>query len=308
MYLSIVIPVLNEESSLQPLYEELVEVLKHVTEDYELIFVDDGSSDQSSQIIEILHQNNHRIKLIQFRKNFGKSAALSAGFNEAEGKIVITLDADLQDDPHEIPHFMERLEKGYDLVSGWKVKRQDAKTRIIVSRIFNTVVPFLTGVKVHDLNCGFKCYRREVVKDLKLYGELHRFIPVLAVWKGFTVSEIPVQHRLRKFGKSKFGLERLFRGFLDFITVYFLTHYLKRPLHLFGGIGLTSLTVGAVISFYFAFQWVFGVPLHLRPILVLGWILILVGLQLLLMGLIGEMITHQNSGRRDAYEVKRKIG
>lgn len=307
MYLSIVIPVLNEELSLQPLYQELVKALKDVTDDYELIFVDDGSTDQSSQIIEIFHRNNHRVKLIQFRRNFGKSAALSAGFKEAEGAIVITLDADLQDDPHEIPHFLERLEKGHDLVSGWKAKRQDAKTRIIASRIFNTVVPFLTGVKIHDLNCGFKCYRREVVKDLKLYGELHRFIPVLAAWKGFKVSEIAVQHHPRKFGKSKFGLERLMRGFLDFITVYFLTHYLKRPLHLFGGIGLTALSVGGVISFYFAFQWIFGVPLRLRPVLVFGWVLILVGLQLLLMGLIGEMITHQNGDRRDVYEIKRRL-
>ena len=307
MYLSIIIPVLNEGLSLQPLYDELVKVLQEVTEDYELIFVDDGSTDQSPQLIEILHRNNPRIKLIQFRTNFGKSAALLAGFREAQGDIIFTLDADLQDDPHEIPHFLEMINKGYDLVSGWKVKRQDVWTRVLASKIFNFVVPLVTGVRIHDLNCGFKCYRSEVVKDLKLYGELHRFIPVLATWKGFKVSEIAVQHRLRRFGKSRFGRKRLLRGFFDFITVYFLTHYLKRPLHLFGGIGLIALTGGFVISSYFALEWIFGTPQHLRPIMVFGWVLIVIGIQLVLMGLIGEMISHANHDRRDIYEIKHKI-
>ena len=307
MYLSIVIPVLNEEPSLQPLYEEILKSLKTVTEEYELIFVDDGSSDQSSPFIEILNQNNARVKLVQFRRNFGKAAALRAGFREAQGEIIITMDADLQDDPQEIPRFIKKLNDGNDLVSGWKVRRKDHWTKVFLSRIFNFVVPFLTGVKIHDLNCGFKCYRREVASELKLYGELHRFIPVLAAWNGFKVAEISVQHHRRKFGKTKYGNNRLLRGFLDFITVYFLTHYLKRPLHLFGGVGFGCITTGFLISSYFVIQWVLGVPQHIRPMMVFGWIMIVIGIQLVLIGLIGEMIAHANSDRRGVYQIKRKI-
>jgi glycosyltransferase involved in cell wall biosynthesis len=307
MHLSIVIPVLNEELSLQPLHEELVKVLKDVTDEYELIFVDDGSTDQSSQVIELLHRNNHRVKLIQFRKNFGKSAALLAGFKKAMGDIVITMDADLQDDPKEIPRFLDALQKGYDLVSGWKHKRQDSLARRVPSRIFNRIVPFLTGVKLHDLNCGFKAYRAEVVKDLRIYGELHRYIPVLAAWKGFRMSEITVEHHRRPFGKSRYGIERFIRGVLDFITVYFLTRYLKRPLHLLGGIGISCLFVGFTVNVYFGVQWLLGLPLHLRPVMIFGWVMIILGVQFIMMGLIGEMIAHHNGNSQDIYEIKKQI-
>jgi glycosyltransferase involved in cell wall biosynthesis len=307
MYLSIVIPVFNEESSLPLLYEELIKILKSLADDYELIFVDDGSTDQSSRLIEIFHRNNPRIKLIQFRRNFGKSAALLAGFREAEGDIIITLDSDLQDDPKEIPRFLEAIKQGYDLVSGWKQKRQDSLARKIPSRIFNWVVPLLTGVELHDLNCGFKAYKAEVAKELRIYGELHRYIPVLAAWKGYRIGEIRVEHRRRPFGKSRYGFERLIRGLLDFVTVYFLTHYLKRPLHFFGGIGLVSFTIGLTVNAYFLIQWLFGVALHVRPVMIVGGILLIVGLQLLLMGLIGEMIAHADHDRRDIYDIKRKV-
>jgi glycosyltransferase involved in cell wall biosynthesis len=307
MYLSIVIPLLNEAAALQMLYDGLVATLKEVTGDYEIIFVDDGSTDHSSEIIEKFHQSDSRVKLIQFRKNFGKSAALLAGFREASGEILITIDADLQDDPKEIPKFLQSIEKGYDLVSGWKQKRQDSLSKTIPSKIFNWVVPLVTGVHLHDLNCGFKAYRSEVVKNLRIYGELHRFIPVLAAWRGFRVGEISVEHHPRRLGNSKFGMERYLRGFFDFITVYFLTHYLKRPLHLFGGFGLALLAAGVGISGYFLVQWFIGVPLHLRPIMVLGWVLIVLGVQLMLMGLIGEMITHTDRDRRGVYDIRRKI-
>ena len=307
MHLSVIIPVKNEEKSLYLLHEELSKVLKNISDDYEILFVDDGSTDQSPQTVENLHQSNPRVKLIQFRRNFGKSAALLAGFREASGDIIFTVDADLQDDVNEIPRFLEELDKGYDLISGWKVRRRDFWTRVLASRIFNAAVRFLTDVKLHDLNCGFKCYRKEVVKDLRIYGELHRFIPILAAWRGFKVGEISVEHHPRPFGKSKFGMERILRGFFDFITVYFLTHYLKRPLHLFGGVGLGLLAMGTVVSGYFAVQWLMGIPLHLRPIMVMGWVLIVLGVQLMLMGLIGEMITHTDRDRRGVYDIKRKI-
>ena len=306
-YISVVIPVLNEESALQPLYEELLQALKNVTEDFEFIFVDDGSIDHTSQIIDVLHRNNPRVKLIQFRRNFGKSAALSAGFKEASGKIVITIDGDLQDDPKEIPRFIKAIEEGYDLVSGWKHKRKDSLTRTLPSKIFNWVVPALTGVRLHDLNCGFKAYRLSVVKDLRIYGELHRYIPILAGWKGYRIGEIAVNHHPRRFGKSRYGAERFIRGLLDFVTVYFLTRYLKRPLHLFGGIGLVCLSFGFLINAYFGFQWIIGFPLHLRPIMIFGWVLLIMGLQFVLMGLIGEMIAHMDGNRKDVYEVKRKL-
>jgi glycosyltransferase involved in cell wall biosynthesis len=261
MDLSIVIPLLNEGLSIPLLHEELHKTLKPITEKYELIFIDDGSTDGSSDLIEILRKQDPHIKLIQFRRNFGKSAALSAGFREASGKVVITMDADLQDDPQEIPHLLDKLRTGDDVVSGWKFPRRDPLSKTFASKIFNKIVSIVTGVKLHDMNCGLKCYRQEVVRELQMYGEMHRFIPVLASWKGFKVGEIKVRHFPRRFGKSKFGFSRFLRGFFDFITVYFITKYLKRPLHFFGGIGMLCFGTGFVINFYFGMQWLLGLPI-----------------------------------------------
>jgi len=307
MDLSVVIPLLNEELSIPLLHEELHKALKPITEKYELIFIDDGSTDGSSDLIEILRSQDPHVKLIQFRRNFGKSAALSAGFKEASGKFIFTMDADLQDDPHEIAHFLEKLQAGYDLISGWKFPRHDSLSKTLSSKIFNKIVSVVTGVRLHDMNCGLKCYRQEVVKELRLYGEMHRFIPVLASWKGFKIGEIKVRHFPRRFGKSKFGFARFLRGFFDFITVYFITKYLKRPLHFFGGIGLLCFGTGFMINLYFGMQWLLGLPIRLRPLLTFSWILLIVGLQLVLMGLIGEMIAHGDRNRRDLYDIKKQL-
>jgi len=290
--ISVVIPVYDEAESLKALSSGIQTVLDSLQNNYELIFVDDGSRDGSMGKLEALHEKDGRIKVIQLRDNFGKSVALSVGFEHAQGEIIFTMDADLQDDPKEIPRFLKKLEKGYDLISGWKFKRMDPFGKTFPSRIFNRVVSLMTGIKLHDFNCGFKCYRREVVKNIRIYGELHRFVPVLARWKGFRVTEIKVDHHPRRFGVSKFGLERLPRGLLDLLTVLFLTRYLKRPLHLFGGVGLLCLLPGTGLSIYFLFQWLAGEPMHVRPLMVFGWVAIILGIQFISMGLLGEMLIH----------------
>ena len=241
-YLSIVIPLLNEEGSLQPLSEELKTVLETQQRPYEIIFVDDGSTDGSFATLQQLHEEDpEHIHVIQFRRNFGKTAALSAAFKRARGEIVVTMDADLQDDPREISKLVAKLEEGYDLVAAWRERRQDPRSKTFPSRVANTLVAWLTGLKLHDVNCGFKAYRGQVVRELKLYGDLHRFIPVLASWQGFRVAEVPVLHRPRRFGQSKYGWQRMVRSFFDFLVVLFLTHYLRRPLQLFGTLGYASL-------------------------------------------------------------------
>jgi len=290
--LSIVIPVYDESESIPELYSALKSSLTPLGETYEILFVDDGSRDGSIERIDKLHQTDSRVKGIQLRDNFGKSVALSVGFEHARGDIVFTLDADLQDDPKEIPRFLEKVKEGYDLVSGWKFKRMDPIGKTVPSRIFNRVVSLLTGIQLHDFNCGFKCYRREVVRNIRLYGELHRFVPVLARWKGFRVTEIKVEHHPRRHGVSKYGMERFTRGFLDLLTVLFLTRYLKRPLHLFGGIGLVCLLTGGILSGWFLLQWLSGVPMHVRPLMVFGWVAIILGIQFISMGLLGEMLIH----------------
>jgi len=290
--ISVVIPVYEEEESLEALFSEIRTVLDSLQNDYEVIFVNDGSKDGTMGKLETLHEMEARVKVIQLRDNFGKSVALSVGFENAQGDMIFTLDADLQDDPKEIPQFLQKLEEGYDLVSGWKFKRQDPVGKTLPSRIFNRVVSLMTGIKLHDFNCGFKCYRNEVVKNIRLYGELHRFVPVLARWKGFRVTEIKVNHHPRLHGVSKYGMERFTRGFLDLLTVLFLTRYLKRPLHLFGGIGLFCLIPGMLLSAWFILQWLVGFPMHVRPLMVFGWVAIILGIQFISMGLLGEMLIH----------------
>lgn len=306
--LSVVIPVYNEGESLNPLYNQLKSVLESLGKAYEIILVDDGSTDSSFSILKKLHGQDHNVKVIQLRRNFGKAAALSAGFTSAQGKIIITMDADLQDDPRGIPNFIKKLNEGYDLVSGWRFKRQDPFSRTFPSRLFNSLTTTLTGVKVHDFNCGFKAYRKELIESLDLYGELHRYIPALAHWKGFKVGETKVEHHPRAHGKSKYGLERLFRGLTDLFTVMYLTKYMKRPLHLFGAVGVLLLLLGFIINAYFVIlKFVLRQPIGGRPLLLLGILLMLIGFQIISTGLIGEMIVSTRDKGEKGYAVRKVL-
>lgn len=294
---SIVIPLFNEIKSCEELYRKLKDAMDPLVMKYEIIFIDDGSTDNSFEVLSKIFFEDVCVKVIKLRKNFGKAQALSAGFKESRGEIIVTLDADLQDVPSEIPNFLKKIEEGYDLVSGWKVDRKDSLTKTIPSKIFNKVTAFITGVKLHDFNCGFKAYRKEVVNNLELYGELHRYIPVLASRWGFEVGEIPVKHQPRLYGKSKYGFERYVRGFLDLLTVVLLTKYRGKPLHFFGLIGLIISLAGFVINFvlisrHFLFL-IYGVQvweLRDRPLLSLGVLLVIVGIQFISIGLLAEMI------------------
>lgn len=291
---SIVIPLYNEEESLRELTQKIVDVMAGMRTSYEIIFVDDGSTDGSFQVLKELHAKDRAVKVIRFRRNFGKSAALSVGFREARGKFVVTMDADLQDDPEEIPGLLQAMDDRYDLISGWKKKRHDPITKTIPSRFFNFVTRVMTGIPIHDFNCGLKAYRGEVVKELNVYGELHRYIPVLAHYAGYRVGEKVVQHHPRKYGHTKFGISRFFRGFLDLLTVLFTTRYIRRPLHLFGVWGMVSFLIGAAIDIYLSIEWALGTTsLSNRPLFLVGFLFIIIGIQFVSIGLLGEMITRQ---------------
>jgi glycosyltransferase involved in cell wall biosynthesis len=306
--LSVVIPLLDEEESINPLCSGLRDVLEGLRKEYEIVFIDDGSQDSSFDILKSLHEEDpQHIRVMQFRRNFGKTAALTAGFKQARGDVVITMDADLQDDPAEIPKLLAKLDKDYDLVAAWRHKRQDPLSKTLPSRIANLAVSALTGVKLHDLNCGFKAYRREVVQDLKLYGELHRFIPVMAHWRGYRVGEEKVVHRRRQYGRSKYGFERLGRSFLDFLMVLFLTYYLKRPMHFFGTIGVLLFLSGFGIGLYLTWLWVFQGGIGWRPILFVGILLIIVGVQMASIGLLGEMIRNFAYEAEEEYSIRRLL-
>jgi glycosyltransferase involved in cell wall biosynthesis len=292
--ISVVIPVYNEEESLDELHERLSLALSGLTSYYEIIFVDDGSTDGSAQVMERIWQNDSHVRLLHLRRNFGKATALATGFAETHGDIVITMDADLQDDPDELPRLVECLRQGYDVISGWKQQRCDPLSKTAPSRVFNWVVSRTTGLRMHDFNCGLKAYRQEVVKNLRLYGELHRFVPVLAHSQGYRVTELPVTHHPRQWGKSKYGIERLLRGFFDLMTVLFLTRYLHRPLHLFGAMGLLVLMAGLGINAYLSVLWLYGSAIGHRPLLSLGILLVVVGIQLISTGLIAELVIHLN--------------
>jgi glycosyltransferase involved in cell wall biosynthesis len=289
---SVIVPVLNERGSLAELYKRLTDVLETVYREYEIIFVDDGSSDGSIEVCRSFVESDSRVVLIELRRNFGKATALQAGFQAANGAIIITMDADLQDDPIEIPRFLQVLEEGVDLVSGWKKNRQDPLTKTLPSKLFNWVTSILTGIKLRDFNCGFKAYRREVVESLDLYGELHRYIPVLAYANGFRIGEIPVNHHPRYYGKSKYSFERFIRGAFDLLTVLFLGTFKRRPLHLFGLIGIALFGVGFAIDLYLSLLWITGTAwIGNRPLLIFGTLLIIVGVQNLIFGLLAEMVT-----------------
>ena len=295
--ISVVVPVHEEEHSVEPLYTELTEALAPLQTPWEVVFVDDGSTDRTFARLTQIHALHGNVRVVRLRRNFGKAAALAAGFAESEGDIVVTIDGDLQDDPHEIPRLLAKLDEGFDLVSGWKTHRRDRLSRRIPSRIFNAVAGRMSGLELHDMNCGLKAYRAEVVHGLRLYGELHRYIPVLAHYRGFRVAEIPVNHRPREHGKSRYGVERYIRGFLDLLTVTFVGRYRHRPLHLFGGFGLALLAVGFAVLAYLTVVKISGEAIGGRPLLTLGVLLVVVGMQFLSLGLLTELITSHNEER-----------
>jgi glycosyltransferase involved in cell wall biosynthesis len=300
--ISVVVPLLNEEHTLETLYAELAAALEQRADEFEVVFVDDGSSDGSLSVLTRLHEEHSNVVVIHLRRNFGKAAALQAGFLEARGDIVVTIDADLQDDPAEIPKLLAKLDEGFDLVSGWKAARNDPILRRLFSKVFNWATQFVSGVHVHDVNCGLKAYRAEVLQGMRLYGELHRFIPILAAYRGFRVAEIPVNHRARQYGTSRYGPERYLRGFFDLLSVTFMGRYRHRPLHLFGGVGVLMGAVGFVILTYLTVIWFWGQGIGQRPLLTLGVLLVVVGIQFISLGLLSELITSQHEERMDERE------
>ncbi len=313
--LSIVVPVYNEAESLRKLHEELDAVAAEHGYELDIIFVDDGSTDDSWETIESLSEKDDRIRGIRFRRNFGKAAALSAGFKEARGELVMTLDADLQDDPKEIPRFLAEMEGDVDVVSGWKKLRHDPIHKVLPSRIFNGLVSYMTGVKLHDHNCGFKCYRREIFDEVRLYGEMHRFVPVLAAARGWKVGEIVVEHRPREFGKSKYGFRRFIKGFLDLLTVYFLTGFGQRPQHLLGTLGLLFFMLGTGGLLLLTAAWVITrvayepklyVHLHERAVFYYSIVAVLLGAQLMSIGVIAELITAFYGREQQTYSIKQR--
>ncbi len=314
--ITIVVPVLNEAESLEELHRQL-QAVAHAN-DYRLriIIVDDGSTDGSWHVVTGLAASDSGLLGIRFRTNFGKAAALTAGFDEAEDQLVVTMDGDLQDDPAELPLLLEKLHQGYDVVSGWKIDRQDPWHKTLPSKVFNKLVGWFTGVKLHDHNCGFKIYRREVFDEVRIYGELHRFVPVLAAARGFKVGEVPVNHRARKFGKSKYGAMRIIKGLLDLFTVKFLTGFGQRPQHLLGATGLVAFLIGLTILCYLAVVWCVSrlfpgmevVHLHETAALYYALAAFLIGGQFLSVGLLGEMITSFMIRKADLYSVSEYSG
>lgn len=301
---SVLIPLYNEEESLRELYTRIIESVGKINIDYEIYFIDDGSTDGSYQIIKEIKRKDKNVHYVSFRTNYGKSAALQVGFSRVSGDAVITMDADLQDDPDEIPNLLSKLDEGYDLVSGWKKTRYDPFIKRTTSKFFNYVTSVSSNIYLHDFNCGLKGYRGEVVKNVKVYGELHRYVPVLADWQGYKVTEIPVKHHSRKFGVTKFGMSRFYKGFVDLITVLFTTRYVKRPMHLFGLLGAISFIIGILINTYLTYIWIFHqAVLSNRPLLLMGMLLIIVGIQLFAIGLIGELIVHNFISEKE-YTIK----
>jgi glycosyltransferase involved in cell wall biosynthesis len=308
--ISLVVPVFNEAESLARLHEEIAQMARAAQLEVEIVFVDDGSRDDSWLVISDLAQRDSRINAIRFRRNFGKAAALDAGFAAARGDFVITLDADLQDDPAQVPQFLDMLDGGLDVVSGWKRKRHDPWHKVGPSRVFNKLVSGLTGVHLHDHNCGMKAYRAEVVRELRLYGERHRFIPVLAAARGFRIGEMEVAHRAREFGYSKYGISRFLKGFLDLLTVKFLTHFGNRPQHVLGGAGLALFLLGGLGLGYLGLTWFWRLfdagaylPLSDRPLLTYATAAMLLGAQMLSMGILAEMVIERRGKAEDGYAV-----
>jgi len=306
--LSLVVPIYNERATLQALVDECAEVMTSLCITWELVFIDDGSTDGSFSAIGQMHARDPRIRGIRLRTNLGKSAALAVGFRTARAARIVTLDGDLQDDPHEIPRLLTVLDEGADLVSGWKVARQDSPTRVLASRVFNGLSRLASGIVLHDVNCGLKAYRREVTAEVPLYGELHRFIPLLAHWRGFSVAEIAVSHRPRAVGRSRYGWSRVLRGIMDLITVICLTRYNRRPAHFFSLPGAGLVLVGLTICSYIAYLRLrYGHILRHHPLLLFGVLLVVVGVQLFTTGLLGEMMVDAERRIDDDFDAARKL-
>ena len=314
--LSIVLPIYNEEESIPHLLEELIPALEEIGQTFEIVCVDDGSSDNSFEELKKLRAQDERVRIVQFRRNFGQTAAFAAGFDRAQGDIVITMDADLQNDPADIPKLLAKIDEGFDVVSGWRVERwqEGAKsfiTRKIPSATANWLISTGTGVHLHDYGCALKAYRGEVVKSIRLYGDLHRFIPAIASYYGVTVSEVPVNYRSRQFGSSKYGMGRIIRVILDLMTVRFLLSYSTRPIQIFGLMGLVSFGLGVLIGLYLTFMKLFyGVALAERPALLLAILLVMIGVQFVTMGLLGELVvrTYHESQDKPIYTVREELG
>lgn len=306
MNLSIVIPAYNEHASLPELLKRIREAVEPLKMSFEVIVIDDGSHDQTFETLKSLKSDFPMLKAIRFRRNYGKSPALSEGFKLASGDFVITMDADLQDDPAEIPNLLRKLNEGFDMISGWKKVRHDPITKTLPSRVFNYVTSKITGINIHDFNCGLKAYRREVIESLQVYGEMHRFLPVLAHWQGFRVGELIVTHHPRKFGKSKFGAARFFNGFFDLMTVLFLTRFKTSPLHVFGMVGFITFAAGFVIEAYLSVLWFMGQAIKQRPLFFLGILLLIVGIQFVGFGLVAEMLS-ANHAENVSYPIRERI-
>ncbi|MBV9256386.1 MAG: glycosyltransferase family 2 protein [Ktedonobacteraceae bacterium] len=309
--ITIVVPVMNEELNVRPLFEKLSTQLVKLEKDYEIIFVDDGSTDKTFAELQKLYQENPNIvRVIRFRRNFGKTPALVAGFSRSRGEVIFTMDGDLQDDPEEIPSFLAKMDEGYDLVTGWKFPRLDPLSKTFPSRVFNRMVSTMTGVHLHDINNGFKAYKREMIEDphLKLYGEFHRFVPIMAHWRGFRVAEIKVRHHPRTSGVSKFGAGRFARGLVDLLNVLFLTSFLRTPLRLFGPLGFWTFALGILVDIFVVVRKIFfNQQIHDQPLLFVGIVLMIFGIQFILTGLQSEMIRHYAFQPGEEYSIKQEL-
>ena len=310
--LSIVIPIFNEEKNIEPLYSRLKETLEGFEVDYEIIMVDDGSTDGSFEILKGLQAQDLLLRVVRLRRNFGQTAAFAAGFDYSRGKVIVTLDADLQNDPADIPTLLGKIEEGYDVVSGWRVKRKDPfLSRRFPSMMANFLISGVTRVRLHDYGCSLKAYRREVIESIDLYGELHRFIPALASWRGISLAEVPVSHQERRFGRSKYGLSRTIKVLLDLLTVRFLLSYSTRPIHIFGSVGLLAFLVGILLGVYLTYiKFAYHEDIGGRPLLLLAILLMVAGIQTVTMGLLGELIVRTYHGAQDKpiYAVREVLG
>jgi glycosyltransferase involved in cell wall biosynthesis len=315
---SFVLPVYNEQASLEELHAAITRVMAGTADDHEMVFVDDGSTDRSFEVLRTLHERDPKVRVVRLRRNFGKSAAYSAGFDHARGDIVITMDTDLQDDPEQIPLFLDKIDEGYDMVVGWKHEGKGSFNKRIPSKFFNRTVMLITGIPLHDFNCPFKAYRRRVLEEIQVYGELHRYIPVMTSAKGFSLAEVKIRNLPRRAGRSKYGLERYLRGMLDLLTISFITRFAKRPMHLLGTGGVLACLVGSgTIGFFVVAHFLFKLGvltdlswnIHDRPALSLGILLVVVGIQFFSLGLIGELLVARHGAASDRpYSVKQILG
>ena len=306
--LSIILPVYNEEENVPVIYEELKSVLDKINKNYEIIFIDDGSTDKTFEVLEKLHKKNPKVKIIKFRKNFGQSAALQAGFDNCRGEIVISMDSDLQNNPRDIPKLIEKLDEGYDCVCGWRHKREDSFSKKVLSKIASLMRRPLIGTDLHDFGCTFRVYKKDCVKELELYGEMHRYIPPMLRWKGFRVSEMEVNHRKRLHGKTKYNCKRVMKGFVDMINVWFWQKYSQRPLHIFGGLGLVCSSTGFFVGFL-AFYWRLfkGVDLSSTPLPLFAVFMVMIGIQFFISGLMADISikNYYSSGKRKTYNIEK---